>query len=146
MNHLSPTHPNPVKSLSSPESEPPPISVSVRVVIAHARKDKRVFEAAREQSFPANAEALAALPGYLHALVRATGGDAQVELNRLLKLLAQPEPPVEAPLPASACPVPPMCSAPEAETSATEPTLALPPDPRAPAEDYLIPLALPPLS
>ena len=146
MNTPNCTATNPVKSPPSPDPEPLPISLSVTITIADARKSTRTFEAGREHSFAASPEALAALPGYLNALVRGAGADAQVELSKLLKLLAEPEPPVAEPLPASACPSPATCSATEAETSATEPTLALPAEPPAPIEDYLIPLALPLLS
>ena len=137
---------NPVKSPLSPETEPQPISMSVVVLLADARKSTRVFEAGREQSFAASSEALAALPGHLNALVRGVGGEAQIELSKFLKLLAEPEPPVAEPRPASTCPVPPMCPAPEAETSAAEPTFEPLAEPPSPAEDYLIPLALPLLS
>lgn len=122
-----------MKSPPSPETEPLPISFSVLVIIADARKSTRVFEAGREQSFAATPEGLAALPGYLHALVRGTGADAQLELSRLLKLLTEPEPPVEAP-PASPSPV--TCSpAPVDAPTPPSPTPVL-------AEDYLLPLDL----
>ena len=120
--------------------------MSVVVILSDARKSTRIFEAGREDSFAASPEALASLPGHLNSLTRGVGGDAQLELSKLLKLLAQPEPepPVEEPPPAS--PSPATCVAPEPESPVAEPTLELPPDPRAPAEDYLIPLALPLLS
>ncbi|MEN9576949.1 MAG: hypothetical protein RL514_4804, partial [Verrucomicrobiota bacterium] len=51
-----------MKSPPSPETEPQPISMSVVVLLADARKSTRVFEAGREQSFAATPEALAALP------------------------------------------------------------------------------------
>lgn len=142
MNRPNVTGPNPMKSPPSPETEPLPISISVLVVIADARKRKRVL-ARRGQAFATTAEALAALPSQLHLLIRAVGGDAQVELSKFLELLAQPEPPLEELPPASASPGPATCVAPEPETPVAEPTLELPAEPPAPAEDYLIPLALP---
>lgn len=147
MNRPNVTGPNPLKFPPSPETEPMPISISVLVVIAAARKRKRVL-ARRGQAFATTAEALAALPSQLHLLIRAVGGDAQIELSKFLRLLAEPEPepPVEEPSPAPACPGPSTCVAPEPETPVAEPTLELPAEPLAPAEDYLIPLALPLLS
>ena len=126
------------------EDDSRPISISVLVVIADARKRTRVV-ARRGQAFATTAEALAGLPGNLNSLTRGVGGDAQLELSKLLKLLAQPEPepPVEEPPPALASPTPSTCVAPEPESPVAEPTLALPAEPPAPIEGYLIPLALP---
>ncbi|MEN9576440.1 MAG: hypothetical protein RL514_4295 [Verrucomicrobiota bacterium] len=108
--------------------------MSVVVLLADARKSTRVFEASRQQSFLATPEALAALPGLLNALVRGAGADAQVELNRFLAALAQPEPPAAEPPPAS--PISATCSpSPMDAPASTPPTLVL-------AEDYLLPLDL----
>ena len=124
-----------MKPTSSPVTDDHPISLTVLVVIADARKSTRVTEVGREQSFVATPEAFAAMPSQLHLLIRAVAGDAQKELNKFLKLLAEPEPAVEEPPQASACPEP--------ETPAAEQTLEPPAEPPAPAEDYLTPWALP---
>ena len=116
------------------EADAQPISMSVVVLLADARKSTRIFEAGREQSFAATPEVLAALPGHLNALVRGAGGDAQIELGKFLKLLAEPEPPVEEPPPAS--PSPATCS--PSPVDAPPPTLPTP----VLVDDYLLPLDL----
>ena len=91
-----------------------PISLSVVVIIADARKASRVGEAGREQSFAANLETLAALPGHLAGLLRGASGDAQRELNRFLAMLVQPEPPAAETVPRPA----PSPAEPQAPTPA----------------------------
>ena len=124
-----------MKSLPSPETEPPPISFAVLVVIADARNGSSVMRVARQQFFAASPETLAALPSELHLLIRAVADDAQKELNKFLMLLAQPEPPAAEPPPTS--PIPTPCS--------PSPEDAPPPTPLTPvlAEDYLLPINLP---
>lgn len=135
--------PSPAEPKPRREADAQPISMSVVMLLANARGSARIFEAGREDSFAASPEALASLPGHLNALARGAGGGALQELNKFLKLLAEPEPPVEEPPPALASPAPSMCVAPEPETPATEPALELPAEPPPPVEDYRIPLASP---
>lgn len=112
------------------------------VILSDARKSTRVFEAAREESFAANPEVLASLPGRLNSLVRGAGGDAQIELGKFLQRLTEPEPPVEEPLPVSASPGPSNCVAPEQETPVAEVPSAPAPSPTPPPDDYVLPLSL----
>ena len=75
-----------------------PIYFSVTVTIFDARKNPpNPLKARRVQTFPATPESLAGLPNRLNAMVRATGEEAQMDLNNLLAVLAQPEPPAAAP-------------------------------------------------
>lgn len=143
MNTPNSVRPNGAAKTPPNEDDSRPISISVVIIIADVRKSSRVVEAGREESFAASPEALATLPGHLNSLVRGAGGDAQIELSKFLKLLAEPEPPVEEPPPALVCPGPSTCVVPEPEIPVAEPTLELPDEPSLPVEDYLIPVALP---
>ena len=102
-----------------------PIYVSVVVTIFDARKNPpNPQKARRVQTFPATPESLAALPGHLAGLVRRAGADAQQELNKLLAVLAQPEPPA-----APEVPSPVLQPSPESAISsgASEETVPAPP-------------------
>lgn len=114
--------------------------MSIVIIVADGRKGTRFFEAGRVQSFAAIPEALASLPGHLNSLVRDVGGDAQLELNKFLKLLAEPEPAVEEPPPAPACPGPSMCVAPEPEIPVAEVPSVPAQNPEGLADDYLLAL------
>lgn len=122
------------------EDDSRPVSISVVIIIADVRKSSRVVEVGREESFAASPEALASLPGHLNSLVRAAGGDAQIELGKFLKLLAEPEPPVEEPPPAPACAGPATCVAPELETPVAEVPSLPAENPEGLADDYLLAL------
>ena len=141
MNTPDSVRPNSAAKTPPSEDDSRPISISVVVLISDARKSTRVL-ARRGQAFATAPEALAALPGNLHSLVRGAGGDAQIELNKFLRLLAEPEPAVEEPPPACACPVPSMCVVQEPETPVAELPSAPAPNPAPSPDDYAPPLSL----
>ena len=119
MNTSNKSGPNPSEFVP-PWEDYPPIGISVVVVIVDTRTRTRVFQARRVQSYAATPESLAALPSRLNSMVRGAGEDAQQELNKFLKLLAEPEPPT-----------PPTAEQPNTPT---------------PEADYLMPTPLPLLS
>ena len=88
--------PNSVSS-NGAEQTPPreddsrPISISVLVILADARKSARVIEAGRDQTFAASPAALASLPGQLHRLIQDAEADAVRGLNQFLAQLVQPQ-------------------------------------------------------
>ena len=141
MNTPNSVRPNGAAKTPPSEDDSRPISLTVLVVIADARKSTRVL-ARRGQAFATAPEALAALPGNMNSLVRGAGGDAQIELNKFLRLLAEPEPAVEEPPPTSACPGPSMCVVDEPETPVAEVSLEPAPSPAAPPDVYVLPLSL----
>lgn len=141
-NPANPTPKDMMKTLSSsPVTEVHPISVSVLVIIADQRQSTRVFETGREQSFAATPETLAALPGQLNSMVRGVAGDAQIELNKFLERLAQPEPPVPV------ASTPPedsgQATVPSMETELATPEPAAATGPELVPQDYLPVLNLP---
>ena len=139
MNTPNSVRPNGAAKTPPNQNDSRPISISVVIIIADVRKSSRVVEVGREESFATSPEALASLPGHLNSLVRGAGGDAQVELIKFLKLLAQPEPPVAGPT-TSVSPAPPTCSATEPETPVAEVPSLQAQNPEGLVDDYLLAL------
>lgn len=143
MNRPNVTGPNPMKSPPSPETEPLPISLTVLVVIADARKRTRVFEAGRDQTFAASPETLASLPGELHLLMQGAEADALRGLNQLLAQLVQPalvlpETPVLTPALERVLRLVPTATG-------IQMVMVTEPEDAPVTDEYLLPLSLPPL-
>lgn len=118
-----------------------PISLTVQVVIADARKRTQLVEAGCDQSFAASPEALASLPGQLHRLMQGAEADALRGMSQFLAQLVQPEP---AP-PATPLPKPAMEPVLKLVPSASGMQMVLVTEPHYPPvrDDYLLPVNLP---
>lgn len=141
MNTPNDPWPNPSLKASPQDADKQPLSLSLVLIIADARKSTRVIEVGRDQTYAASPEVLTSLPGQLHRLIRDVEADALRGMNQLLAQLVQPEPEP----PATPVPKPALEPVLRLVPSATGMQMVLVTEAEdAPAtDDYLLPLNLP---